>query len=475
MKVLVLGGGGREHALAWRLARDRGIEVHAAPGNPGLAQLATCHPEVGPGDADAVERLALDIGARLVVVGPEEPLVRGVVDRLAASRIPAFGPSPLAAEIESSKAYAKGLMARRGIPTADSAIFESWPEAQRFILRRGGPLWVKADGLCAGKGAVAAPSTEDALTAAREMLVEGRYGDAGRRIVVEESLCGPEVSLICITDGRDLVTLAPAQDHKAAYDGDRGPNTGGMGAYSPVPFCPPALVEALERQVLRPAVEGLAEEGREYRGALYAGLMLTAAGPRVLEFNARFGDPEAQAILPRLRGPFAEILLAAACGQLGEVKAALGWDRRAAVCVVMASAGYPGRYQKGVPIGGLGEAEAEARAYSDGGAGQAPAGAAGQAEVIVFHAGTALEPGAGGRLVTAGGRVLGVTALAEPIEGAVELAYRAVSRVVFPGAHYRRDIGWQALGRVPREDPDGGPSGRSPAVRPGESDRRSPR
>ncbi|MDP2871629.1 MAG: phosphoribosylamine--glycine ligase [Bacillota bacterium] len=442
MKVLVLGGGGREHALAWRLRADPAVrEVHCAPGNPGIEAVATCHPGTDPRDPAAVTALAASIHADLVVVGPEEPLVRGVADALTAAGRRVFGPTQRAAEIESSKTFAKALLARCGIPTAQYAAFDAWLEAERFIRRHGAPLVVKADGLFAGKGVVIAETTEQALTAARDMLAEGMYGAAGRRIVIEEFMTGPELSMICLADGCDVLTLAPSQDHKKAYDGDCGPNTGGMGAYSPVPLCPPELAAQVERDVLRPVIEALAEDGREYRGTLYAGLMLTAAGLRVLEFNARLGDPEAQVILPRLRGPFAHVLLAAAEGDLGPVRRAISWDERAAACVVMASPGYPGSYPKGIELGGLAEAEAEAEAGAEPGARAQPQASGG--DVVIFHAGTARDPQ--GRLVTSGGRVLGVTALAHGLPRAVDLAYRAVRKVRFPGAHFRRDIGVKAI------------------------------
>lgn len=447
MKVLVLGGGGREHALAWRLGADRGVAgVHCAPGNPGIEGVAACHPATDPRDPAAVTALAASIAADLVVVGPEEPLVRGVADALLAAGRRVFGPTRRAAEIESSKAFAKTLLAERRVPTARHMVFEAWPEAERFILRRGGPLVVKADGLFAGKGVVIAETTGQALEAAREMLEGESFGAAGRRVVIEEFLTGAELSIICLADGRDVLTLAPAQDHKRAYDGDRGPNTGGMGAYSPVPrsICPPELVTQVERRVLRPVVEALAEGGREFRGALYAGLMLTGSGPKVLEFNARFGDPEAQVILPRLQGPFAEALLAAAEGRLDEMRGTVSWDERSAVCVVMASPGYPGSYPKGIELGGLEQAEAVAAAETRAGPRPAPGPDAETGKVIVFHAGTARDPA--GRLVTAGGRVLGVTAVAGGLKKAAALAYRAVEKIQFPGAHYRRDIGACALG-----------------------------
>lgn len=429
MRALVLGGGGREHALAWRLHADPAVsEVHCAPGNPGIEAVATCHPATDPRDPAAATALAAAVSADLVVVGPEEPLARGVVDALIAAGRPVFGPTQRAAEIESSKVFSKALMAEHGIPTAQHAVFDAFSEAETFILRHGAPLAIKVDGLYAGKGVVLAETTTQAVDAAREMLAGGGYGAAGRRIVIEEFLTGPELSVISIVDGSDILMLAASQDHKQAYDGDEGPNTGGMGAYSPVPpsICPPALIAEIEATVLRPVVEALAASGREFRGALYAGLMLTPSGPKVLEFNARFGDPEAQVILPRLHGPFAETLLAAAQGRLAEMAGAVTWDQQAAACVVMASPGYPGTYPKGIVLDGFDAAEAVA-----------------PGKVIVFHAGTARD--ADGRTVTAGGRVLGVTALGDTLKAAASLAYRAAETIKFPGAHMRRDIAAKAL------------------------------
>ena len=432
MKVLVLGGGGREHALVWRLARDATVrEIHAAPGNPGIAGLAACHP-VKAEDRRAVVDLACRLQPDLVVVGPEAPLAAGIVDHLDAAGILAFGPTQAAAQLETSKAFAKDLMARAGIPTAAYGAFEDLAEAERFIRRHGAPLVVKADGLFAGKGVVIAAETDQAIAAARAMLVEGDFGDAGRRIIIEEFLTGDEVSIIALCDGRRALTLAPSQDHKAAYDGDTGPNTGGMGAYSPVPFVSRDLVAQFSRTVLDPTVAALADAGCEFRGVLYAGLMLTADGPKVLEYNVRFGDPEAQVLLPRLQGPFAAALVAAARGNLDELPEPLTWSPHAAACVVMAAPGYPGDYPKGIALRGLADAEALAAQQSR--------------RLVIFHAATATDPETG-ELVSAGGRVLGVTAIAAELRAALDLAYAAADRIDFAGAHMRRDIGHRALGR----------------------------
>lgn len=440
MVVLVIGSGGREHAIAWRLGRDKLVDVvHSAPGNPGMAKVGPCHAVRGD-DHAAVVDLARSVGADLVVVGPEAPLAAGLVDDLQAAGIATFGPTRAAARIEASKAFAKDVMAAARIPTAQYAVFESFSEAKAFIRRHAAPLVIKADGLYAGKGVVVAGTTEEALEATRAMLDEGAFGPAGARVVIEEFLRGEEVSIIGLCDGARAFALAPSQDHKAAYDGNQGPNTGGMGAYSPVPFWPAELTQEVESTVLQAAVERMAEMGSPFQGALYAGLMLTERGPRVLEFNARFGDPEAQVILPRLRGSLARLLTAAAGGDLaGELRDAGGmqWDGRSCACVVMASPGYPGKYPTGIRIGGL--SQAAAAASRPGGPDVPPT------EVVIFHAGTALE---GERqLVSAGGRVLGVTALAQGLSNAVAAAYRAVGEVEFPGAHFRRDIGARSLGR----------------------------
>lgn len=422
MRVLVVGGGGREHALVWKLGQSRRVDaLYCLPGNAGIARLARCVPG-DPEDVAAVAAFAEREGIGLTVVGPEAPLVAGLADELARRGLGCFGPTAAAAALEGSKAFAKDLMARHGIPTAAYRVFDAPAPARDYIRSLGGPVVVKADGLAAGKGVVVARGPEEALRAVDEAMVSGAFGAAGRRIVVEEFLEGEEVSVLALTDGERVIPLASAQDHKRALDGDRGPNTGGMGAYSPAPVYTPELARRVEAEILLPTVRALAAEGRPYRGVLYAGLMVTAAGPKVLEFNCRFGDPETQAILPRLESDLLEVLEAAAAGDLGGVT--LRWRPGAAVCVVMASGGYPGRYEKGHPISGLDEAEA-------------------LEDVIVFHAGTAARDG---EVVTAGGRVLGVTALGPSTAAAVSRAYEAVGRIRFAGAHYRRDIARRALG-----------------------------
>jgi phosphoribosylamine--glycine ligase len=400
--VLIVGGGGREHALAWGLARSPGLgELHAAPGNPGIAGLGSCHP-VAADETRALVDLARSLAVELVVVGPEAPLVAGLADELRAARIAVFGPSAAAARIEGSKSFAKDVLHAAGVPTA---LELDVPRA---------PCVVKADGLAGGKG-VFVCETEEELAEALP-----RAGALGDHLVVEELLEGREISLFALCDGRDAVPLAPAQDFKRLLDGDLGPNTGGMGSYSPVPWLEAAEVESLTETVHRPVLRELAARGAPFHGLLYAGLMLTDDGPRVLEFNCRFGDPETQAIVPRLRGDLLAALAAVAEGSLDGVELDAGGE--VAVTVVLAAAGYPDAPELGTPVAGLGAAEAEG--------------------ALVFHAGPALSEGS---LVSAGGRVLGVTALGSSVSDAREQVYRAVERIELPGAQYRHDI---ALGAV---------------------------
>ncbi|HEY3316349.1 MAG TPA: phosphoribosylamine--glycine ligase [Bacillota bacterium] len=423
MRVLVIGSGGREHALVWKIRQSPLVdEVFVIPGNPGMEGLARRLPG-DPRDVGALVRLAEDRRIDLTVVGPEDPLAAGLVDAFTARGLAAFGPTAAATAIESSKVFAKDLMRRSGIPTANYRVFEVAEEARDYVSGRPeGPLVVKADGLSAGKGVIIARDRAEALAALNEAMVRAALGSAGRRVVVEEFLVGEEVSVFAICDGQRALPLAAAEDHKAVYDGDRGPNTGGMGAFSPVPAYTSAVAEAVGRTILDPIVQAMARVGRPFRGILFAGLMLTAAGPKVLEFNARLGDPETQAVLPRIKGDLVPVLLAAARGSLDGVTIDL--TDEAAVCVVMASGGYPGRYVKGRPITGLG---------ADLGPG-----------VTVFHAGTSRD--AEGRLCTSGGRVLGVTATAAGLEEAIARAYAAVDLIHFEGTHYRRDIGHRKAG-----------------------------
>jgi phosphoribosylamine--glycine ligase len=420
MRILVVGSGGREHALAWKISRSPLVRaLFVAPGNPGIARVATLVP-LDPKDVDGVARWVVENRIDLVVVGPEAPLVAGLADRVARAGIPVFGPTAAAAEVEGSKAFAKDVMRAAGIPTAEYEAFTELAPAVAWARARGGKVVVKADGLAAGKGVVVCGDAAEAEEALRAMLVGGAHGAAGRKVVVEERLEGPEASCIAFTDGERVRMLAAAQDHKRIFDGDRGPNTGGMGAFSPTPNVVEDLLADVERTVIVPAVRELARRGRPFRGALYAGLMLTARGPRVLEFNARLGDPETQPILMRLRSDVVPALLAAAKGDLSAVT--LEFDPRAAVGVVLAAEGYPGTVASGDAIEG-----------ADGTFGEG---------VEVFHAGTARA--ADGRVVTSGGRVLTVCALGQGLPDAARRAYEAVAKVRFRGMQFRKDIGEKA-------------------------------
>lgn len=417
MKVLIVGGGGREHALAWRLARSPMLpELYAAPGNPGLGRHAKCLSI----KADAIDELAAfaeDQRVDLTVVGPEAPLVAGIVDKFEARGLRIFGPSRAAAMIEGSKAFAKGLMAKHGIPSARFGTFTDAALARDYCRTLGAPLVVKADGLAAGKGAIVCESLVEADDAVDLCLERRAFGAAGSTIVVEEFMEGEEASVFALSNGSDVVEFGVARDHKRVFDGDQGPNTGGMGAYSPVATIDAELAVEVMSRIIRPVIRALEAEGRPYRGLLYAGLMLTADGPKVVEFNCRFGDPECQAVLLRLEDDLLPLL--DACARGGPLPTTARWSRGAAVCVVVASGGYPGEYRAGIPITGIEDAE------------RIPG-------VVVFHAGTATK---NGTLVTAGGRVLGVTAAADTIHDAAALAYRGVDRVRFAGMHSRRDIG----------------------------------
>ena len=420
MRILVVGSGGREHALAWKISRSPLVRaLYAAPGNPGISRVAELV-ALDPRDVDGLARWARENRIDLVVVGPEAPLVAGLADRVAAAGIPVFGPSAAAAEIEGSKAFAKDVMRAAGIPTADYEAFTELAPAVAYARARGGRVAVKADGLAAGKGVVVCGDPGEAEEALRAMLVGGIHGAAGKKVVVEERLEGPEASCIAFTDGERVRMLAAAQDHKRVFDGDRGPNTGGMGAFSPTPNVGPEALAEVERTIVLPAIRELARRGRPFRGALYAGLMLTAKGPRVIEYNARLGDPETQPILMRLRNDVVPALLAAAKGDLSGVS--LDFDPRAAVGVVLAAEGYPGKVASGDAIEGADDP------FPD--------------DVQVFHAGTARD--ATGRVVTSGGRVLTVCALGDGLAGAARRAYEAVAKVRFRGVQFRRDIGGRA-------------------------------
>jgi phosphoribosylamine--glycine ligase len=423
MKVLVIGSGGREHALVWKIAQSPLVKkIYCAPGNPGTALLAE-NVAIGVDQLDKLLAFAYEYKIDLTVVGPEQPLSLGIVDLFESHGLKVFGPSQKAALIEGSKAFSKDLMQKYNVPTAAYGVFTDQSEAEDFISRTGAPIVVKADGLAAGKGVIIARTCEEAVAAVRDMLSGNAFGNAGSRVVIEEFLTGEEASFLVITDGNKILPLASAQDHKAVFDGDQGPNTGGMGAYSPAPVVSSDIHEKAMQQVIRPAVAGMTAEGRPYRGVLYAGLMIKDGQVRTLEFNARFGDPECQPLLMRMKSDIVPILMAVAEGDLGTLS--IEWHDKAAVCVVMAAEGYPGEYRKADPIDGL----AEAARIDD---------------VYVFHAGTALKEG---RCVTSGGRVLGVTALGDSVQLAISTAYEAVHCISWKGVQFRRDIGRKALGR----------------------------
>lgn len=421
MNVLVIGSGGREHALAWKLRQSKRVErLYVAPGNAGTAELGENLP-VEAEDIDGLLAAARAHNVDLTVVGPEAPLAAGIVDRFVAAGLRIFGPSQAAARLEADKAFAKDLMARHGIPTPAYRTFDRYDEALAYVRSRACPLVVKATGLAAGKGVTVCREPAEAEAALRRTMVQREFGTAGDRVVIEECLSGQEATVLAFTDGRTVLPMVVAQDHKALLDGDRGPNTGGMGSYAPAPIVTPDLLNRIVSTIVQPTVDALRGEGIPYRGVLYAGLMLTAQGPQVIEFNSRFGDPEAQVILPLLEEDLLPIVEACLDGTLHTVT--LHWQRRYCLCVVMASHGYPGTYRKGLPIEGLDEAAA-------------------LPETVVFHAGTRRVDG---RVMTAGGRVLGVTALGDTLAQAAGRAYAAVERIRFEGAYYRRDIGAKAL------------------------------
>jgi phosphoribosylamine--glycine ligase len=423
MKVLVVGSGGREHALVWKMSKSPRVKkLYCAPGNAGIEDIAELV-DVQPGDLDGLARFARGERVDLTVVGPEVPLVAGIVDRFERDGLRVFGPSKRAAELEGSKVFAKNLMRKHGIPTADYQVFEDLDRATAHIEEQGAPIVVKADGLAAGKGVVVCKTVEDAVATVKSMLVDGAFGEAGKRVVVEECMVGEEASILALTDGKTIAPLASSQDHKAAYDGDKGPNTGGMGAYSPAPVVTESVMEQIVKEVLVPTVHAMGKADRPFKGVLYAGIMVTSQGPRVLEFNTRMGDPETQPLIMRLDTDLVDLFDAAVEEKLDEQE--LRWLDRASVCVVLASGGYPGAYEKGKPISGLEEAA------------KVP-------ETMVFHAGTTRK---GGQVVTAGGRVLGVTSLGTDVKQAIERAYQAVDKISWDGMQYRKDIGAKAVAR----------------------------
>jgi phosphoribosylamine---glycine ligase len=421
LSVLLIGSGGREHAIAASLARSPRLKaLYAAPGNPGIAALGECL-ALDPMDFPAIVAACRRHDIGFVVIGPEAPLCAGLADALAAAGIPAFGPSAAAARLEGSKGFTKDFCARHGIPTAAYRRFEAAAPALAYLETAAIPLVVKADGLAAGKGVTVALSPAEARGAVEEAF-GGRFGAAGASVVIEEFLEGEEASVFAIVDGGTVLPFGTAQDHKRAYDGDKGPNTGGMGAYSPAPAMTKALTETVFERIIRPTARAMVAEGCPFRGVLYAGLMLTAAGPQLIEYNVRLGDPEAQVILPRLKSDLLEVFIAACEGRLGALT--LDWAPETALTVVLASRGYPDRPETGAAIGD------PCRLNLPG--------------TVVFHAGTALE---GGRLVAHGGRVLDVTALGSSAAAAQRLAYSAVERIAWPGSFFRRDIGWRAIAR----------------------------
>ena len=418
MKVLVIGSGGREHALAWKIAQSPLVKkVFCAPGNAGTANVAE-NIDIPSDNVDALLQFATVTGIGLTIVGPEQPLVKGLVDSFEESGLRVFGPSQRAAEIEGSKVFCKDLMKKYGIPTARYESFDS-PDQVKLFTKEDEPVVVKASGLAAGKGVILCSNAEEARSAVQSIMQEKAFGNAGDQVVVEEFLTGQEVSLLAFTDGKTVLPLDSAQDHKAAFDGDKGPNTGGMGAYSPALVFTEELKQQVIDEIMIPTVRAMAKEGRYYRGILYAGLMLTESGPKVLEFNARFGDPETQPIMMRIKNDIVPIFEACIDGTLA--KQSLQWRQEPTICVVMAAKGYPSSYEKGKEISGLNSDE--------------------NRQAVVFHAGTKLE---NGKVLTNGGRVLGVTALGSDINQAIKNAYSAVDKIKWDGIHYRKDIGNKA-------------------------------
>jgi phosphoribosylamine---glycine ligase len=423
MKILVVGGGGREHSLVWKLHQSPRVQkIYCAPGNGGISELAECVP-IDPEDIPELAAFAQSEEIDLTIVGPEGPLSMGIVDRFEEKGLRIFGASRQAAEIESSKSFAKSLMQKYGIPTAQGKTFTSYPEAEAYLKEIKTPVVVKADGLAAGKGVIVCRTEAEAENALHRIMVDREFGTAGDRVLIEDCLTGEEASFLAFTDGKTVLPLPSSQDHKPVFDDDQGPNTGGMGAYSPAPIIDRYLHKKIMKEIMIPTVQGMAAEGRPYKGVLYAGLMIERGRPRVLEFNGRFGDPEAQPLLMRLKSDLVPIIEAVIDEKLHTCR--LEIDPRASVCVVMAAGGYPGSYEKGKPITGL-------DAVRD------------NKNVVVFHAGTQSSEN---RILTSGGRVLGVTAIDDTVEKAIDTAYQAVSRIDWPEVQYRKDIGRKALKR----------------------------
>ena len=424
MKILVVGGGGREHALVWKIMQcPRVREIYCAPGNAGIAEVAHCV-DMDVVDLDGLSRFAMDREIDLTVVGPELPLTQGIVDRFESRGLKIFGATQKAAALEGSKALCKDILRRHGIPTADYQVFDDKDRAAAHIRSRGAPLVVKADGLAAGKGVIVAQTKEEALEALDRIMVAREFGSAGDRVVIEDCLIGEEASFLVFTDGERVLPMASSQDHKAVFDDDQGPNTGGMGAYSPAPVVTEDVHQRIMEDIMVPLVRAMEAEGRTYRGILYGGLMIDGGKPYVLEFNARFGDPEAQPILMRMKSDIVPLLMACVDGSLEGME--IEWDSRAAICVVMCARGYPGSYEKNMVVHGLSEVTQ-------------------MEDAVVFHAGTRLDRET---IVTNGGRVLGVTALGDSIPQAVQKVYEGVARIHWKAMHYRRDIGRKALERL---------------------------
>ncbi|MDD5129809.1 MAG: phosphoribosylamine--glycine ligase [Candidatus Omnitrophica bacterium] len=431
MRILVIGSGGREHALAWKIKQSKLCDkLFCAPGNGGIEQIAECI-DIKADDVAGLLDFARKEKIDLTVVGPEKALALGIVDEFTKAGLKIFGPNKKAANLEASKVFSKELMAKYNVPTAKFKIFDSPDAAKKYIEENGAPCVVKADGLAAGKGVVVAKTVDEAKTAVTSMMQDKIFGDAAKKIIIEDCLIGQEASILVITDSKAVLALASAQDHKRIFDDDRGANTGGMGAYSPAPIVTDLILKEVMDKIIFRTIDGLAKEGIDYRGVLYAGVMLTKDGPQALEFNVRFGDPETQAILPRLKSDLIEVMLAAGAGKLSKI-GALEWDSRACVCVVCAAGGYPGNYAKGKVISGLEEAESIK-------------------DVVVFHAGTELRTinDVGQRqereYLTSGGRVLGVTGLGATIKEAINKTYQAVDKIKFEGMQYRKDIGKKAV------------------------------
>lgn len=419
MKILVVGGGGREHAIVWKLSQSPKVEkIYCAPGNAGIAELAECVP-IGAMEIEKLAAFAEEAKVDLTFVGPEDPLLAGVVDLFEERGLAVFGPKKEAALIEGSKTFAKDLMKKYGIPTAKYESFDTYEEALAYVRKEGAPIVVKADGLAAGKGVTVAATLEEAEEALRHIMKDEVFGSAGAKVVIEEFLQGEEMTLLSFVDGTTVKPMVPSQDHKPVFDEDKGPNTGGMGTYSPVPHMPQSLIEEVVQNIVIPTAQAMVKEGCPFRGILYTGLIMTQDGPKVIEYNARFGDPETQVVLPRLDTDLLDILIAGVSGELENLD--VQWKDEAAVCVIMASGGYPGPYEKGLEISGLNQVGDQA---------------------MVFHAGTELKDG---KVVTNGGRVLGVTSIGANVREARDKAYQAVEQIQFEGAHYRKDIAQKAL------------------------------